>query len=92
VVKALTNAAYENRTYDTITFSGAIAAGAVHAIEAGFSGKQPKILRHYQESLLKQLRKVKGTNLKRDAAALLSGFGGFAPKETVKRGRRKHNP
>jgi hypothetical protein len=43
-VNALSKAAIANRIYEQIAMSGAVAAGAVHAVEAGFGGKAPKAL------------------------------------------------
>jgi len=82
-VNALAKAAQANRAYDTIALSGAVAAGAVHAIEAGFSGKAPKALKNYQKAILNSIKKAqsKGQGTRADADTLLSGFGGLAKTE-----------
>jgi len=87
-VTTLAKAAQANRQYDMIAFSGAVAAGAVHAIEAGFSGKPPRALKSYQKQLMNAIKKAqsKGQGQKADADALLSGFGGVAKTEK-RRGR-----
>jgi hypothetical protein len=87
-VHALARAAQANRTFDIISFSGAVAAGAVHAVEAGFSGKQPKALKNYQKALMNSVKKAqsRGQGQKADADTLLQGFGGLAKTEK-KRGR-----
>ena len=93
VVHRLAKAATINRIYDTVALSGAVAAGAVHAVEAGFGGKTPKALKRYQDTLLRQVNKskAKGKGLANDAQALLSGFGMAAPTEKAN-GRRKDKP
>ena len=86
-VHALARAAQANRTYDVISFSGAVAAGAVHAIEAGFSGKQPKALKSYQKAMMNSIKKAqsKGQGVKADADTLFQGFAGV--KKETRRGR-----
>lgn len=87
-VHALAKAATVNRVHDMLSMSSAVAAGAVHAIECGFSGKTPRVLKSYQDGLMKQIRKTKGpSGVDRDAQALLGGFAGLAKQE--KHGRRK---
>jgi hypothetical protein len=90
-VTALSKAATINRLYDTVALSGAMAAGCVHAVEAGFSGKQPKALRNYQNGMLKEIKKLKsrGQGQKADAQTLLSGFGSIGAKTEKRRGRHQ---
>ena len=90
-VNALSKAAIANRIYEQIAMSGAVAAGAVHAVEAGFGGKAPKALKKYQQSMMGQIKKlkVKGQGQKQDAETLLSGFGGLGKAE--RRVRHKDN-
>jgi hypothetical protein len=92
-VLALSKAAQVNRTYDLMSSANSIAVGAVHAIEAGFSGKQPKALRGYIDRLNRQVKKIqaKGQGTKDDAQALFSGFAGTAVMEKTN-GRRKNQP
>ena len=92
-VLALSKAAQVNRTYDLMNSANAAAVGAVHAIEAGFSGKQPKVLRTFIDRLTRQVKKIqsKGQGQKQDAQALLAGFGGTAVMEKTN-GRRKDKP
>ena len=92
-VRELAKAAYINRIHDSMTAVNAVAVGAVHAIEAGFSGKAPKVLRKYMDSLTRQIRNTitEGTqDVARDSDALMAGFG-LAPTEK-RSGRRKDNP
>lgn len=96
-VRELAKAAYINRIHDSMTAVNAVAVGAVHAIEAGFSGKAPKVLRRYMDSLTRQIRatitdgkKDAAQDVAQDAETLMSGFG-LAPTET-RSGRRKNNP
>lgn len=86
---ALSKAATINRLYDTMSFSNAVAAGCVHAVESGFSGKQPKAFRNYQNGLLKEINKLKskGQGQKADAQKLLAGFAGMGAKTEKRRGR-----
>ena len=89
-VHTLAKCASINRVYDTLAWSSAVAAGAVHAVEAGFSGKSPKALKKYQDNLLKQVRRsqAKGKGTSNDARTLLSAFGVVAPTEKVNGGRK----
>lgn len=89
-VMALSKAATTNKIYDSITFTNGVAVGAVHAIEAGFSGKTPKALKRYQDALMRQVRQAQSKNNgeTQDAAALLGGFAGVMRQE--KHGRRKN--
>ena len=90
-VHALAKAASINKAYDTLSMSSAVAAGAVHAVEAGFGGKSPKALKRYQDGLLRQVRRQqsKGKGVSKDAQTLFSGFAGVAPQEKGN-GRRQN--
>lgn len=86
-VTELAKAAQINRIYDAMASANQVAVGAVHAIEAGFSGKTPKVLSKYMESMKRAARKSKVSgrkDTKADADALLGAFG-MVPKETKKR-------
>lgn len=87
---ALSKAATTNKIYDTITFTNGVAVGAVHAIEVGFSGKQPKALKRYQDALMRQIRQAQAKNSggAQDAAALFEGFAGVMRQE--RHGRRQN--
>lgn len=83
-VNLLSKAAHINRIHDTVSLSGAVGAGAVHAIEAGWSQKTPKALRKYQESLLRAVKKLdqeKKERLKNDSGTLFNAFKGFGITE-----------
>lgn len=90
-VTTLAKAAQINRTYDTMSFANAVAVGAVHAVEAGFSGKQPRALRSYMDRMQGQVTKITAKNQGQnaDAQALLAGFTGTAVMEKAN-GRRKN--
>jgi len=88
----LIKAAHVNKLHDSMAFANCVAVGAVHAIEAGFSGKQPKVLRNYIQSLTKAVDKMvmKKGDKKADAQRLFSAFSGMAGvKKETKHGR--HN-
>lgn len=88
----LGKAAQVNRTYDTLAMAGAVNAGALNALQAAFSGKQPNVLKKYQAELLKGVVKArpKERKLSGDANALFAGFGGSTQQVTG--GRRKDKP
>lgn len=90
-VRALAKCASINKAYDTINMSNIIAVGAVHAIEAGFSGKTPQALRKFQRSLQNGIKRLqsRGQGKQADAETLLSGFGGKVITEKAD-GRRKN--
>lgn len=78
-VDVLVRAAHSNRITDSMTGASVAAVGAVHAIEAGFSGKQPQALKKYNSNLERAQKRlaVKGrSDQKSDANALFSGFAG----------------
>lgn len=92
-ITELAKAAQINRIYDAMSSANQVAVGAVHAIEAGFSGKTPKVLHKYLESMKRAARKTKvqgRKDVKSDANTLLTAFG-MAPKEIKSSGRRKNN-
>lgn len=92
-VLALSKSAQVNRMYDLMSNANAVAVGAVHAVEAGFSGKQPKVLRSYMDRMTRQVKKIqsKGQGHVDDAQALFAGFTGTAVMEKTN-GRRKNRP
>ena len=93
-VAELAKAAHINRIYDAMASANQVAVGAVHAIEAGFSGKTPKVLHKYMENMKRAARKAKTAgrkDVKEDTNALLGAFGGV-PKEIQKRVRHQDNP
>lgn len=89
MVTTLGKAAQTNRTYDTLALAGAVNAGALNALQAAFSGKQPNVLKKYQTELLKEVIKSrpKERKISGDANALFAGFGGST--QQVNGGRRK---
>ena len=74
-----------------MTFANVVAVVAVHAIEAGFSGKQPQALKKYQQALQRQVKKLQsnGQGREQDAQTLFGGFAGSAVVEKAGHGRRK---
>lgn len=92
-VTALSKAAQINRIYDMMAAANGAAVGAIHAIEAGFSGKQPRALRSHIDNLQRQIKSIKssGQGSQEDAKALLAGFTGTAVMEKSN-GRRKNRP
>ena len=89
-IQALSKSASINRAYDTLNMSNIIAVGAVHAIEAGFSGKTPQALKKFQRGIQNAIKRLesKGQGVQSDAEALFSGFGGKALTERVDGGRK----
>lgn len=86
-------AAHYNRMSDLISTANTVAVGAVHAVEAGFSGKQPQALKKYHSSMTRAMKRVatKGRNDKKaDADTLFSGFAGTAQIVKGTDGRRKN--
>lgn len=90
----LIKAAHINKVHDSMAFTNGVAVGAVHAIEAGFSGKQPKVLRRYINSMNKAIQrlKVKKGDTKADARTLFNTFTGMSGvmKEHRQHGRHSN--
>jgi len=70
--------------------SNVIAVGAVHAIEAGFSGKTPQALRKFQRGITNAIKRAqaKGQGGQADAETLLGGFGAKVITEKIDGGRK----
>ena len=89
----LIKAAHANRLSDLMSAANTSAVGAVHAIEAGFSGKQPQALKKYLASITRAIKRltISGrSDHKADAQALFEGFGGMANVVKGQDGRHKN--